>query len=434
MNDQSPWSVLAIAPLLGYLLVIAALPLVFARFWDHNRNKLIVALAAAVPVAIYLLARSPDGADRLIETAREYAAFMALLGALFAITAGVYLRGDLPGTPAVNTALLAVGTVLASVIGTTGASALLIRPVLRANAHRRYRRHVVVFFIFLVSNGGGLLTPLGDPPLFLGFLRGVPFTWTLHLVAPWAMVSTALLAVFAVVDRAISRRDPPPPPRIREPLRIEGAWNLVWLIGIVATVVAIGSYGRGWSAAPLVQIGAMVGFAALSIATTPRRIHEANRFSWAPILEVAAVFLGIFVTMVPALAFLHDRGASLGITRPWELFWLSGALSSVLDNAPTYLTFASLATGVVNASGGQLSVHDLGALAAHPTGRELLAAVSCGSVFMGAMTYIGNGPNFMVKAIAEQHHVRMPSFFGYTLWSLGILAPVLAAVALVVFR
>jgi Na+/H+ antiporter NhaD/arsenite permease-like protein len=177
----------------------------------------------------------------------------------------------------------------------------------------------------------------------------------------------------------------------------------------------------------------MVGFTALSIATTPRRIHEANRFSWAPILEVAAVFVGIFVTMVPALAVLSDRGASLGITRPHQFFWASGALSSVLDNAPTYLTFASLATGVVNAGGGQLSVHDLGALAAHPAGRELLRAVSCGSVLMGAMTYIGNGPNFMVKAIAEQHHVRMPSFFGYMVWSISILVPVLAAVALVVF-
>jgi Na+/H+ antiporter NhaD/arsenite permease-like protein len=180
----------------------------------------------------------------------------------------------------------------------------------------------------------------------------------------------------------------------------------------------------------------MIGFAALSFTTTPRPIREANRFSWAPIVEVAVVFFGIFITMVPALAFLEHRGASLGITRPWQFFWASGALSSVLDNAPTYLTFASLATGVVNAGGpggAQLSVHDLGALAAHPAGQPLLAAVSCGSVFMGAMTYIGNGPNFMVKAIAEQHHVRMPSFFGYLVWSFAILLPVLAATALVVF-
>jgi Na+/H+ antiporter NhaD/arsenite permease-like protein len=425
---------LAAVPFLLYLLVIAAMPLVLARFWDHNRNKLAVALAAALPVAIYLVAAAPGGGALLGDTARDYAAFITLLGALFVITAGIYLRGELAGTPAVNTAVLAIGAVLASVIGTTGASALLIRPLLRANAQRRHRRHVVVFFIFLVSNGGGLLTPLGDPPLFLGFLRGVPFSWTLGLALPWAMVSAVLLTAFAVVDRSLYRREFPRPQRDRrEPLRLEGRWNLVWLAGVVASVFAIGAQGPRWSAAPYLQIAAMLGFAALSIATTPRRIHEANRFSWAPILEVAAVFVGIFVTMVPALAVLSDRGASLGITRPQQFFWASGALSSVLDNAPTYLTFASLATGVVNASGGQLSVHDLGALAAHPAGRELLRAVSCGSVLMGAMTYIGNGPNFMVKAIAEQHHVRMPSFFGYMAWSISILAPVLVAIALVVF-
>ena len=428
-------SVLAIAPFLIYLLVIAAMPLFLARFWDDNRNKLAVALVAALPVAIYLIASSPGGAAALVDTTRDYAAFMALIGALFVITAGIYLRGELAGTPAVNTGLLAAGAVLASAIGTTGASALLIRPLLRANAHRHRSRHIVVFFIFVVANGGGLLTPLGDPPLFLGFLRGVPFTWTLQLVPAWGMVSALLLAIFAIVDRARFRREPPRPPRPagREPLRIEGGWNMVWLLGVIATVFALGTHGRRWSAGPLVQIAAMIGFAALSLATTPRRIRDANRFSWAPILEVAAVFFGIFITMVPALAVLEARGASLGIVRPWQFFWASGALSSVLDNAPTYLTFASLATGVVNAGGAQLPVHDLGALAAHPAGQPLLAAVSCGSVFMGAMTYIGNGPNFMVKAIAEQHHVRMPSFFGYLAWSFAILLPVLAATALVMF-
>jgi Na+/H+ antiporter NhaD/arsenite permease-like protein len=430
-------SALAVAPFLIYLLVIAAMPLFLARFWDDNRNKLAVALAAALPVAIYLVASSPGGADLLVDTARDYAGFITLLGALFVITGGIYLRGELAGTPAVNIALLAAGAVLASAIGTTGASALLIRPMLRANAERRHARHIVVFFIFLVANGGGLLTPLGDPPLFLGFLRGVPFTWTLHLAGPWAMVSATLLAIFAVVDRVLFRRDPPRRQRAgREPLRIEGGWNLVWLLCVIATVFLLGAQGRRWSAGPLLQIAAMIGFAALSFATTPRPIREANRFSWAPIVEVAVVFFGIFITMVPALAFLEHRGASLGITRPWQFFWASGALSSVLDNAPTYLTFASLATGVVNAGGpggAQLSVHDLGALAAHPVGQPLLAAVSCGSVFMGAMTYIGNGPNFMVKAIAEQHHVRMPSFFGYLVWSFAILLPVLAAAALVVF-
>jgi Na+/H+ antiporter NhaD/arsenite permease-like protein len=422
----------AVLPFAIYLVAIAVLPLLVARFWDHNRNKLAVAIAAGLPAIWYLLG-SAGGGSALLDTLREYAAFMALLSALFVITGGIYLRGELAGTTAVNTAFLAAGAVLASLIGTTGAAALLIRPLLRANAQRRHVRHVMVFFIFIVANGGGLLTPLGDPPLFLGFLRGVPFTWTLQLAGIWAAVCAALLAAFAIIDRRVFRHDAGPAPIARAPLRIEGAVNGLWLLGVVATVFVLGTVFPHGRAASVVQIAAMLGFAGLSLATTPRRIHEANRFTWAPILEVAAVFVGVFVTMAPALTFLASRGASLGITRPWQFFWASGALSSVLDNAPTYLTFASLATGVADSGAGQLSAHDLGALAAHPIGQPLLRAVSCGSVFMGAMTYIGNGPNFMVKAIAEQHHVRMPSFFGYMLWSIAILLPVLVALAVVVF-
>jgi len=431
-------SSLTVVPFVLYLLLIAALPLFVGRFWDSNRNKLAVAAAASLPVVVYLLAAHPAGAELLVGAAREYLAFIALLGALFVISGGIYLRGALAGTPVVNTGFLAVGVLLASVIGTTGASALLIRPLLRANEDRPRSRHLVIFFIFTVSNGAGMLTPLGDPPLFLGFLRGVPFTWTLQLAAPWAVVNCALLVIFALVDRSIARHEAPRPlDQGAEPLRIEGELNLVWLLGVVATVFVLGTYGRSWfagaSSRAAVQIVAMVVFAALSAVTTPRKVHEANRFTWAPILEVAVVFIGIFITMVPALEFLQERGASLGITQPWQFFWASGALSSVLDNAPTYLTFASLATGVANAGGGMLSAADLGGLAAHPVGHGLLAAVSCGSVFMGAITYIGNGPNFMVKAIAEQHHVRMPSFFGYTLWSVTILVPLFGAVALLFF-
>jgi Na+/H+ antiporter NhaD/arsenite permease-like protein len=248
------------------------------------------------------------------------------------------------------------------------------------------------------------------------------------------MLNGGLLAIFAMLDRWITRRDPAwAPGRPREPLQVEGKLNLVWLLGVVATVVLIGAYGQRGLATTGLQIFAMAALAGVSVAITPRRIHEANRFTWGPIHEVAAVFIGIFVTMVPALAFMQEHGASLGITRPWQFFWASGALSSVLDNAPTYLTFASLATGVANAGTGQLSMHDLGALAVHPIGERLLEAVSCGSVFMGAVTYIGTGPNFMVKAIAEQHHVRMPGFFGYILWSAAILLPLLGAVALLRF-
>jgi len=436
----------AVVPFLVYLLLIAVLPLVAAGFWEHNRNKLYVAVAVGAPVIGYLLGEAPDGRALLWDAGREYAAFLSLLGALFIISGGVCLRGTLASSTAVNTAFLAVGAVLASVIGTTGASALLIRPVLRANEHRARSRHVVVFFIFIVANGGGLLTPLGDPPLYLGFLRGVPFTWTLHLVVPWAVVNGALLAAFAALDRMIARREVAPPVDAtrrgapehgRSALRIDGASNLALLFGVVVTVFVVGTYGRRWlgsaAACSVAQIAAMAALSAVSLATTPTAVHAANRFTLAPILEVAAVFVGVFVTMVPALAFLAERGASLGITRPWQFFWASGALSSVLDNAPTYLTFASLATGVANGAGGALSVHDLGALAVDPVGHPLLVAVSCGSVFMGAITYIGNGPNFMVKAIAEQHHVRMPSFFGFVLWSFAILVPLLGAFALAYF-
>jgi Na+/H+ antiporter NhaD/arsenite permease-like protein len=431
----------AVLPFVLYLLLIAVLPLFLGRLWEPNRNKLALALAASTPVAIYLVRFHPTGVRLLAETGREYLAFMALIGALFIISGGIYLRGSLAGTPLVNTAFLTIGAVLASLVGTTGASALLIRPLLRANASRAHTRHLVILFIFVVANGGGMLTPLGDPPLFLGFLRGVPFTWTLRLALPWAVVNGALLSLCVLLDRYFYRRERPSAvlalaEEAREPLALEGRWNLLWLAGVVATVFAVGTWGAhlgGASARALVQIGGLVGFTALSLRTTPPEVHAANRFSWAPIHEVAVVFSGVFVTMLPALSFLEERGASLGITRPWQFFWASGALSSVLDNAPTYLTFASLASGVADGGSGALAGGNLGALAAHPTGALLLAAVSCGSVFMGAITYIGNGPNFMVKAIAEQHHVRMPSFFGYTLWSLTILVPLFGVVALLFF-
>jgi Na+/H+ antiporter NhaD/arsenite permease-like protein len=432
----------AVAPFVLYLVSIAVLPLVAGAFWEHNRNKLLVAAIVSAPVIAYLMHGDPaEGAHLLGHTAADYLSFIALLGALFTISGGICLSGSLVGSPLVNTVFLAIGSVLGSLVGTTGASVLLIRPLLRANARRGYATHIVVFFIFIVSNGAGLLTPLGDPPLFLGFLRGVPFSWTFRLVAPWALVNGVLLTLFAVIDRALFARDRKrrgpvaavEAPAVREPLRLQGAINLVWLLGIVAVVFFMGSagtrlFGDGYLRAA-VQVAGMVACGALSLMTTPREVHTTNRFSWAPILEVAAVFVGVFITMIPALSFLGERGASLGVTKPWQFFWAAGGLSAVLDNAPTYLTFASLAVGVVNGAHGTLSVDNLGALAAHPIGQHLLAAVSCGAVLMGAITYIGNGPNFMVKAIAEQHHVRMPSFFGYTLWSFAILVPLFGVVS-----
>ena len=437
-----------IAPFALYLLLIAIIPLIAGGFWAKNRNKLIVAAILSVPVVLYLAIGAPDGLGWLMESVQEYVAFMALLGALFVITGGIYLRGELAGTPAVNTAFLAFGALIANLIGTTGASLLLIRPLLRANEKRQRRVHLVVFFIFIVSNGAGLLTPLGDPPLFLGFLRGVPFFWALRLFGPWALVIGTLLVLFFVIDRASLRREERARPAAHlaaairqgdEPLRLVGGLNFVWLLGVIVVVYLSGARADAISHNPhvqaLFQVAGLLAMAGLSYRLTPRQVHQANGFGWAPILEVAAVFVGIFVTMVPALRVLAAQGAALGVTKPWQFFWASGVLSSFLDNAPTYLTFATLAVGVTNQiTGSHLSAEHLSALASHPFGAMLLTAVSCGSVFMGANSYIGNGPNFMVKALAEENRVRMPSFFGYMAWSVGILVPLFLIVTLVFFR
>jgi Na+/H+ antiporter NhaD/arsenite permease-like protein len=332
------------------------------------------------------------------------------------IAGGILLRGDLEATPLVNTAFLATGTAVASVVGTTGASMLLIRPLLQTNQERTRVRHTVVFFIFLVSNIGGMLTPLGDPPLFLGYLQGVPFTWTLRLWPQWLVMSVALLGLYYLLDSrhhahestASLRRD-----RTRiEPLRISGGLNALWLAGVVAAVAFLG--------APLRE-AAIVALAAVSLWRTPQEIRRANRFTSYPMVEVAVLFLGIFLTMIPALELLHERGGELGVRAPWQFFWATGTLSSFLDNAPTYLTFLALAQGM----GMPAEVVGVPHL--------ILAAISVGAVAMGANTYIGNAPNFMVKAIAEEAGVRMPSFFGYMAYSGGVLLPLFLLVTLLFF-
>ncbi|WP_242340532.1 MULTISPECIES: sodium:proton antiporter [Anaeromyxobacter] len=416
------WSV---APFALVLAGIAILPLAAGRFWEHNRNKLLFSALLGVPV-VALVARLDGGA--VAHAAHEYVAFMALLGALYVISGGIVVRGTLSGTPGLNAALLGAGAALASLVGTTGASMLLVRPLLRANSVRRGKAHVFVFFIFIVANAGGLLTPLGDPPLFLGFLRGVPFTWTLRLWREWAFVVGALLLVFYVVDSTLFRREDLATPgdldelaeAHRVPLHVAGAHNALWLAAIVGVLVVAGTLAPP----PGVAEAALAGVAALAWVTTPAALRRENRFSWGPILEVAALFAGIFATMIPALAILNARGAELGLAEPWQYFWATGALSSVLDNAPTYLTFASAASAVVGTDAG-----DLSQLVAHARGAGLLRAVSLGAVLMGAATYIGNGPNFMVKTIAEEGGVRMPSFFGYLAWSAAVLLPILAAMS-----
>src|SRR5262245_36477037 len=314
--DQTPtWSVL---PFIGYLLIIAVVPLFFGHFWEKNRNKLIVALIAAIPAAAYLL--TSHHGHLLLDSLKEYAAFIVLLAALFVISGGVYLKGSLAGTPIVNTAFLGAGPILASFIGPTGASMLLLRPLLRANEKRNRRMHIVIFFIFIVSNGGGMLTPLGDPPLFLGFLRGVPFLWTLQLAGPWALVNGLLLVIFNFFDQAVFNKEERERPgsqleevqQVKEPLRIQGGLNFLWLLGVIAINSGVGYFGKrnGWpedlqKLAMVIGMTAMVG---MSLVTTSRSIRSSNKFGWGPIVEVAVIFIGIFVTMVPATMLLEELG------------------------------------------------------------------------------------------------------------------------------
>lgn len=443
LGSQLPlWSVL---PFVGLLLAIAVLPLVAESWWHRNTNKALVAVALALPVAVYLMAAwGMPGVHELVEKLREYASFILLLAALYVISGGIYVEGSLSGTPLANTVLMLVGAVLASFIGTTGASMLLIRPLLRANRSRERRAHIVVFFIFLVSNCGGLLTPLGDPPLFLGFLKGVPFFWTMtHLWLPWLVVNGALLAAFHVYDEIVLAREE----RLRagsqleavlehEPLGIRGGFNCLLLAAVVATIYASGR----WSWPFGVTEAIMAGLALVSYLATPEANHRDNQFTFGPIIEVAVLFFGIFVTMAPALLILNAWGQNLrpdlgrlAIEQPWQFFWATGILSSFLDNAPTYLTFAATAAGMegVRAEGPRY----LGELLARGSEAALrLAAISCGAVFMGANTYIGNGPNFMVKAIAEENGVRMPGFFGYMLYSGVVLLPLFAIATWLFFR
>jgi Na+/H+ antiporter NhaD/arsenite permease-like protein len=406
----APLPLYSVLPFVAVLLAIAFLPLTLPHWWESNRNKLVISAGLGLPVLLLYLAREPR---TLVHTAGDYVSFIALLTGLYVIAGGILLRGDLEATPAVNSAFLGAGAVLASLVGTTGASMLVIRALLQTNRERARVTHTVVFFIFLVSNIGGMLTPLGDPPLFLGYLAGVPFTWTLRLWLPWLTMTFVLLATYFVWDtiqhrresRAALRRDHT---RI-EPLRIHGGLNGLWLAGVVAAVALLH--------APVREV-AIMGLAAISLWQTPGEIRRANQFTVYPMIEVAVLFLGIFLTMIPALELLHLRGAELGVREPWQFFWAAGLLSSFLDNAPTYLTFLALAQGL-GLPGEVVGVP-----------HSILAAISLGSVAMGANSYIGNAPNFMVKAIAEAAGVRMPSFLGYMLYAGTVLLPLFGLVTL----
>ena len=428
--DLPVWS---IAPFVLLLLAIALLPLVASHWWHSNVHRALVAAGFALPVAAYLvyvqIATGQDTFHPLLHEMQNYFSFIVLLGSLYVVSGGIVVGGDMEGKPLTNTAFLGVGAVLANLIGTTGASVLLIRPVLRINKQRQFTHHLPIFFIFVVSNLGGLLTPLGDPPLFLGFLNGVPFFWTLSLWPQWLVVNGVVLTMFFIWDTIAYRRESATdrtPNGLRcEQLHLKGWINLPLLAGVIVGVfvqAATAGTGGDWMGALV-----MLFMAGLSFRLTPKSLRDANGFIWGPILEVAILFLGIFVTMVPALEILGAHGKEFGVTEPWQFFWLTGGLSGCLDNAPTYLTFATLASG----SGDfvNLANNDVTGL----SGRLVLQAISCGAVFMGALTYIGNGPNFMVKAIADEGGYRMPSFFGYLAYSCVILVPVFVVVTVVFF-
>jgi Na+/H+ antiporter NhaD/arsenite permease-like protein len=433
-------------PFAGMLLSIAVMPLVLPAVWHHHFGKIAAgwALLFLVPFAATHGAGT-TGVVLAHTLLAEYLPFIILLTALFTVAGGIYVRGNLHGSPALNTAMMAIGAVLASFMGTTGASMLMIRPLIRANDNRKSVAHVIVFFIFIVSNAGGSLTPLGDPPLFLGFLKGVDFFWTVgHIFPETLFLVGSLLAIFFVLDswhyrrEGVTRADPTPDDHR---FGIAGGINLVLLGVVVALVLMSGTWKPGIAfdvagtevgLPQVVRDVALLAVTGLSLLLTARVVREDNQFSWAPMQEVAKLFIGIFVTMVPVLAMLKagEAGAFAAVTRavtgpdgqplPWAYFWFSGALSSFLDNAPTYLVFFNLAGG-----DPQVLMTTLA-----PT----LAAISAGSVFMGANTYIGNAPNFMVKAIAEDRGIRMPSFFGYMAWSGAVLIPLFVLMTLIWFR
>jgi Na+/H+ antiporter NhaD/arsenite permease-like protein len=432
------WSAL---PFAGMLLSIATFPLLAPTFWHHHYPKISAAWAAAFAVPFLLRFGGAAWHELLHVALIDYVPFVILIASLFTIGGGIHVRGTLRGSPGVNALIMIAGVVLASWVGTTGASMVAVRPLLRANRDRRYRAHTMVFFIFLVANIGGALTPLGDPPLFLGFLHGVPFLWTFSLWQEMLFVAAAVLGVYLLVDLACWRRETEavraPQAARREPLRIEGAHNLLLLGGVVAGVVVSGVWpgpeidllGVSERVGNLVRDAVLLLMLFLSLRTTSSAVRAANEYSWAPIREVAILFAGIFVTIIPALAMLRvgERGAMARIVesvrQPVHFFWASGTLSSFLDNAPTYLAFLSTALGRLFP--GVPESHAVARLIAeHPA---YLSAISAGSVFMGANTYIGNAPNFMVKSIAEESGVPMPSFFGYILrYSLPVLIPTFA--------
>ncbi len=435
-HAPSLWSVI---PFAGMLLAIAVLPILPAtgHWWGSNRNRLMVALSFGGATLSYFWVT--NGAEKVVSILEhaviaEYIPFIVLLFSLYVISGGICLKGDLAAHPSTNTAFLAVGALIASFVGTTGASMLLIRPLLSTNSERKHVKHTVIFFIFLVSNVGGCLLPIGDPPLFLGYLKGVPFLWTFGLWMPWAVMCCLLLAVYFVWDTIAYRKETLEDLIIDETERIQlslsGKVNLLWLVGVVLSVALVKPgeelLGLGFEAFPFMRELLMLGFVVLSLRTTKKQTRQDNQFNYHAILEVAALFIGIFICMQAPIEILRASGASLEplLSSPNRFYWATGILSSFLDNAPTYVVFFETAlTMTPEGAAGTIALAG-GSRILEP----LLVAISLGAVFMGAMTYIGNGPNFMVKSIAEQAGIRMPGFFGYMIYSVAVLIPLFLAV------
>jgi len=432
-----------VVPFITVLLTISLIPLIHGHWWESNLNKGVVSTLCSLPILGYMVWMGPLALEVLTEILRDYYAFIILLVALFTISGGIHLEGNLKATPIINTLFLAVGAVLASLIGTTGATMLLIRPLLSTNRERKIKKHIFIFFIFLVANIGGSLLPLGDPPLFLGYLFGVPFFWTLRLWPIWLTEVSLLLVIFYLWDtRAYSKESPVDIRRdVKEQtkLRVHGLINILLIFGVLCSVVFLKNYeleGRtinmAWAQQPALIFMALISFVLDHRKKERAHKHgfiefksprERNAFTFYAMIEVAILFIGIFITMTPAICLLKAHGAETGVKHAWQFFWMSGGLSSFLDNAPTYATYFALGQGVtkglllsnpglslVNASTGPISEH-------------ILIAISAGSVFMGANSYIGNAPNFMVKSLCDEAKVKMPSFFGYMIYSGSILIP-----------
>ncbi len=453
--DGAVLPVWSIIPFVGILLSIAFWQLAAPHFWHHHYGKISLAWALSFALPYLAIFHGRAFYDILHIYLVDYIPFIILLWGLFTVAGGIVVRGTLRGTPVGNLVLLLIGTSIASWIGTTGASMLLIRPLIRANASRKNKTHLIIFFIFLVSNIGGSLTPLGDPPLFLGFLHGVPFFWTTTALFPQMLfISVLLLGLFFILDTALFKREGGQVPDDGEkaPIRVGGLFNLIFLAGIVGAVLMSGTLELGeinvmgvhvtWQNVLRDLLIVAMGLLSLKFAPFNGTLRRENQFAWEPIAEVAKLFAGIFMTIVPALAILKsgEHGALSGLIRavkePVHYFWVTGVLSSFLDNAPTYLTFFNTALGKLQLTEAVVPKILEGSLAGahHLEFVRILTAISIGAVFMGANTYIGNAPNFMVKSIAEGSGIKMPSFFGYMLWSLIILFPLFVVVTFVFFR